>query len=178
MSIGTGHSIWIVPPRASKAFGRLKRLINELSSTYGTAEFDPHVTLIGGVEADELHEKAQQLASRLSEFALTLGTLGTHGVFFRQLFAEVIPTRHVSGAHAAACEVLALEQQPYSPHLSLLYGDVPGNHVAEEAAPLIRAAGVIETTFLASNLELWRTQGPVDAWRLLATYPLHRQERQ
>ena len=83
MRIPLSYSIWLMPEGNTK--NKLTTLIEKLRLEYGGPNFEPHVTLIGGFVKEEkvLLEKTEQLASRLSQFTVSIKGASFHDEFFR-----------------------------------------------------------------------------------------------
>ncbi|MCR4306406.1 MAG: hypothetical protein NUV42_00385, partial [Candidatus Yonathbacteria bacterium] len=116
----TGHeySVWMVPDGAVGEY--LQRIISDLSMKYETPTFEPHVTLISGMDREiEALEYTIQIARRLRPFYIELGVPQRGDRYFRSLFAEVKETPELMEAHKVAQEVCG-RKEIYKPYLSLL----------------------------------------------------------
>ena len=63
--VSNEYSIWLVPDRGTDAYQQLDKVIGEYAQRFEDApEFEPHITVVGGVEGDEsvLEEGVQSLA--------------------------------------------------------------------------------------------------------------------
>jgi len=161
------RSLWLVPPPA--LHDRLAATIATLASRHGTASFEPHVTLLGGLEGREetLLSKARALAERLRAFDVRLLEASTGVDFFHCVFVSVDETPELLRAHALAREALGTATaEAFRPHLSLVYGRLDAGE--KEAAR--QAAGELESCFTADALHVVDTSGDVPGWRRLASY--------
>ena len=159
------HSLWLVPDRSGPVFARLRSVIEALARRFDTPSFDPHVTVLGGLDRPlaGLEADCVRLAAPIEPYEIALGEIVSNGVYFQRLIALAAPTAAVRAAHEAAKAALAVGAGPYLPHLSIAYGDLDADETAELASAAA-AAGVSGTHFTAATLELWRTDGPVEGW--------------
>jgi hypothetical protein len=147
-------------------------LIGELSCRFGTPTFPPHVTLLAGLDqgADAVVARARQLARALHDLSVRFAGLEESGHYLRALSARIEPELPILDARRRAEAVLEVRpSEPFLPHLSLLYGDVPAptrrllaNEVAMSAPPSI----------VLRALEVVSTEGTVGEWRRLERWPL------
>ena len=161
------RSLWLVPPPA--LHDRLAATIAILASRYGTAAFEPHVTLLGGLAGPEetLLSGARVLAERLRPFEVRLREASAGVDFFRCVFVTVDETPELLRAHALAREALGTATaEAFRPHLSLVYGRLG----AEEKEAARQAAGELRSCFSADALHVVDTNGDVPGWRRLASY--------
>jgi 2'-5' RNA ligase len=162
------RSLWLVPPEDLRS--RLASLIADLARRFRTPAFEPHVTLLGGIEAPEgsLLSRARSLAGQLRPFELRLADVGAGVEFFHCVFVAVVDTPELLQAHDLAGAALDVVEEPFRPHLSLVYGRLGD---AEKRAAR-RAAGDLACAFTARELRVMDTSGDVEAWRRLAGYSL------
>lgn len=166
-----GYSLWLVP--SDPARSRLATLIERLAGRLGTPRFAPHVTLLGGFDAEPeaLLRCAEQLAAETPALALRLGRPAHSERFFRCLYAPVESSPALAQAHARARTAFAFEPaEPFLAHLSLVYAILPAatrEALASELAPDL-AALVLE----CRELRLVRTQGRCEEWRTRARFAL------
>lgn len=158
-----GHSVWLMPSGDPQV--RLNRRIAALSERLDTRPFPAHVTVAGqlDLDLDALSEKLRAIARVHARLALTLEHCAGEERWFRCLFHHVGRTPELEALHEAVAGPTA-----WTPHLSICYGDLP----VEKKAPIMADAKPPVGGFVADSLHLWRTDGPVDAWRPLAVFPL------
>jgi 2'-5' RNA ligase len=165
-----GVSLWLMPEGDARA--PLAHLIARLAERFSTPPFPPHVTLlpgIGGREDDVLAVSAA-LAAGLRPFPVRLRGVDARDEPFRCLFVPALPDEPLVAAHAAASRRFGREPDPaFLPHLSLVYGSLP----PETKGPLARELGAaVPGSIEAARLHVWRTEGPVEDWREVGTFPL------
>jgi 2'-5' RNA ligase len=161
----TGLSLWLVPE--GEIHRRLAARIGELSRRFGTPPFDPHVTLLPGIEMDDdtARLRTGELAARLGPIRVQLTTAGQEDEYFRSVFIDVDPGPELLEARRLSTRVFGIERAaPFRPHLSLLYGDLKEEQ-RRHAVGSVAEGGV---AFLVRRLELVRTAGRVEEWRRLA----------
>ena len=164
------YSLWLMP--GGEVCQRLAGTILDLSRKYATPAFQPHVTLAGGVvgPAREVTAKMRDLARQISPFTVRLAAVDGLEDYFRCLIVRVAKTHPIMRANKAAREVFRLEQQPaFTPHLSLLYGNLPASAKQRIIASLARQ---FELEFKVSSLHLYLIKREPAAWRRVARFGL------
>jgi len=171
MSIGSasGASLWLEPTGPSRA--RFAKLIGSLAAELGTPVFDPHLTLLGGIDLPdaEVLDRSEGLASRLGPVEIRLTRAGVGSEYFNFLFFEVAATRELLAAHTAAVRAFDVTGDDFQPHVSLAYA-VPTDHSPEEL--LKRVQGRPWGRFRSESLTVIRTSGAPSEWEVLARLPL------
>lgn len=163
-------SIWIVP--SGDFYSEYKRIIQEFSKEFGTPEFDPHVTLLGGLTGTyaDIFEKTKQLAALLKPYLLELENFGYEDYYFRSLYIKVRQSEKVMEAYKTAIKVFKVpDPQPYMPHLSLLYGNIS---LAEKRAATSRIQFEVNRSFRVDQLSLYLVSGKVNEWRVVGNASL------
>lgn len=165
-------SLWLVPPEDVRC--GLARRIDDLAERLGTPRFEPHVTLLAGIEAEAGQVAAQSrgLVERLEPVGLRLTRAGGRDEFFRCVFLEVEPEPGLVAAHGRARDRFRKgKEPPFFPHLSLVYGRLG----SDQKAALIEeinedASWRIETH--AAELWVVLTEGAAEEWRVVERLPL------
>lgn len=168
--VGKGYALWLVPeePMFSLLAGRVSRLSRE----YSTPTFDPHITLLSGITAQEqeILANSRLLASSLRPIRVELGEVGYLDEYFRCLFFKVLPASAIIKAHYAAQEAFGLwSDSPYDPHLSLMYGRLQLETKKKVAADLSFLSG---QKLELSCLQIYRVSGPPDMWKCIEKFDL------
>jgi 2'-5' RNA ligase len=148
----------------------LTTVIAGLARRHGTDAFEPHVTLLGGLEGpgETLLSAARELALGLRPFEIQLLGASTGLEFFHCVFVSAAGTPALLEARARAREAFGVgPEEPFRPHLSLVYGDLG----AEEREFARLAAGDLKSSFVADALHVVDTSGPVPGWRRLESFP-------
>jgi 2'-5' RNA ligase len=166
--------LWLVPESEFRA--RLAERIETLARLLGTQVFEPHVTLLGGVERPErdVREECAVLARSLAPLVVRLGPVDALDDYFKCVFARVEENRALHRARAAAQEALGASPGGFVPHLSLVYGRLSAS---ERATALREAAAASGERFVARRLDLWRTVGEVREWRFVEAWALEGRRR-
>lgn len=168
-----GISLWLVPPDDVRS--GLAQRIDGLARRLGTPRFEPHVTLLGGIEAagEQVVAETRGLAAQLGPIGLRLNRAGGREEFFRCLFLEVELEPALNAAHRRARHLFGKRTEPpFFPHLSLAYGRLGSDQKSAVLRELEQDASWRIATF-ASELRVVLTEGPVEEWRALATAHLH-----
>lgn len=159
------RSLWICP--TGGALGRIREAMRRVRARGGGPEFEPHVTLLDGIEAAAADAgcRLETLCARLRPFTIRLGRIAWRAEYFRCLFAGVEPSAELAAARAAAEEVFGLRPSArFEPHLSLLYGELDEALKQALAAEL---GGELAASFRATGVRLVNASAlaPVAAWR-------------
>lgn len=156
---GVGLSLWLVPEGAVRR--RLAALIESLARRFAGPVFAPHVTLLAGITRAEADVITQAREILRGSTALSLRFTGPEAgeTFFRALYLRVEPSAPLLELHQAARDAFARrDDPPYVPHLSLVYGAPPPRTVLGELRPSA------PNGFEARMLDVYSTEGPVEAW--------------
>lgn len=157
------YSLWLCPV-GEIAFS-LKQHIQKLSEKHNTPAFDPHVTLLGGLQASrqELVDLTETLASSIRPFEILLTRAGTGTSFYQSLFVRVKETKPLLDARKKAEKLFEHHpEENYMPHLSLMYGDI----VREQKERILNAMGrEFHIRFSVQSLFLVETTGQPREWQ-------------
>ena len=163
-------SLWLMPE--GDVHGRFADLISGLAARLGTPAFEPHVTLLGGVDGpfEEVRSRVAALARALPPVEVRLQVVDGRDEYFRCLFVAAEPTPPLVSAHEAAVDALgAARGAPFEPHLSLVYGHLDAARKESLRAEL---GGEQHARFVALSVDLYRTDGDPAAWRPMARFGL------
>jgi len=165
------YSLWLVPDRGSEEFRRLNDLITEQAEAYGTPEFEPHVTVVGGVEAEKkrVASEAEKLAEEGDPFVLSLAETRCSTTEHQCVFVLVEPTARLLKLHLRASESVGTDEGMYVPHLSLVYGRMG---IEERARVAGSVAESVPDEVRATAIEVVETGKPVEDWEVTERYPL------
>jgi 2'-5' RNA ligase len=164
------YHLWVKPEGA--AYEVLARTIRDLARELAAPVFDPHVTLLGHLEqADDHSRLATDLAARLRRWLVVLTEPAYRHEYFQCLFMRVDQTADVMGSHAMAAKIFNRpDDEPYAPHVSLLYGSFPESRkrkIVERLPPAVRTSFTVTRLYLIEA----RSDDPKD-WREIAGFPL------
>lgn len=157
------YSLWL-RPMGDIAFS-LQQRIRKLSEKHNAPLFEPHVTLLGGLQAPEaeLINITQTLGSSLQPFDILLTRAGTGTTFYQSLFVNIEKTQPLVEAREKAEQLFDHStKDDYFPHLSLMYGDF----LREEKERILNAMGrEFHIRFKVQNLLLVNSTGKPDKWK-------------
>lgn len=167
MSKSPKHALWL-RPFGDTAF-KLKRRIKDLSHTFDTPYFEPHVTLQSDLHNNktELIQMTDALAGSLTPFEIRLTTIGYQDNYFRSLYINVERSESLMIAHRTTEQLFGCNTaKDYIPHLSLLYGDIPRR---EKEKLVGRMDPEFNLSFLVHSVLLIKTEGDVSEWEKVHT---------
>ncbi len=165
------YFLWL--SSVGESHDRLAQLIHQLSEHYQGPKFEPHITLLGGVEGEAagIGEKIRRLGNTLCPLAVDLQWPAYEEEYFRCLYFPVQATPAILDAHEQAKVILGKSSDsPFSPHVSLLYGVFP---ISVKQEIIATFPSDLPRQFLVSELKLIRVESlnPRD-WHLVETVPL------
>ena len=165
-----GTSLWLMPGGRTRT--SIAAVIERLAVRLGTATFEPHVTLLPGLREPEtdLINQARLLAAELEPLPLDFSGVDGLDAPFRCLFLKVRRSLALREAYARACSCFGRVSEPsFDPHLSLVYGSLDPRRKRELRSELETA---LPPCLEVRHLGVWRTEGPVGAWRERAAIEL------
>lgn len=164
------RTLWLIPDGA--AYARLHELIEDLSTTHGTPVFEPHVTLLSGIqdsEADTL-EKAAKLAKQQQKMHLSLTQIKYLEFYYRCLFFTMSSTEVLMQLRQQAEKQFKHTKiQPFIPHVSFLYGSLP---VFKKEAIIETLGDAFYFDFVLSKLRVVETSKTPEHWKWLGEFDL------
>jgi 2'-5' RNA ligase len=156
---GVGFSLWIVPEGEVRR--RLAVLIEALARRFGGPVFEPHLTLLAGAPGptEAVVARAEELVRGSQAFRIGFTGPETGESYFRSLYLRVEPSPELLALHVAARDAFGrVDEPPFFPHLSLMYGAAPASAFVEEMGCL--APDGCE----ARTLDVYSTEGEVEGW--------------
>ena len=169
----TRFHLWLMP--TGEPYDRLADVINQLSQKHGGPLFEPHVTLLGGIEGEEeeICHNTMRLAQGLRPFEVQLTKPGYQDSYFRCLYLHVQETPSLMEAHAQARNILNQQEElQFQPHLSLLYGTYAADLKEHMIESLDSHAGVVFEATAVHVIKAAHSK-PKD-WEKLALFPFER----
>ncbi|MDZ7692406.1 MAG: 2'-5' RNA ligase family protein [Balneolaceae bacterium] len=163
MSNKQTYSLWLRP------FGdiaySLRQRIKKLSAKHNTPVFEPHVTLLGGLEqgVTELIQLTDTLAGALHPFDIILTRAGSGNTFYQSIFVHAQKSEELLSARSTAEKLFgARPEQEYVPHLSLLYGELS----QKEKERILNVMGrEFHIRFTVHNVLLVNATGKPKEWK-------------
>lgn len=117
-----GYSIWLLFEKNIEDY--FQSIIIQLSSQFNSPEFHPHITLIAGLEGDEIElMKKFEHFSQLKSFNVVTRKVSCSDEFYRSLFIEVEKSFELKNIFEFATKVfnIKIDFENFNPHISLLY---------------------------------------------------------
>ncbi len=129
-------AFWLMPAREEREF--FESLIDLLSVRFEAPRFEPHVTLFGG--RDVQPERAVQVLHELpvgETIKLSIKRVTFSDQFTRTLFVEFCASAEAAALTSAVRSATGSKSDyQFSPHLSLVYKNLPSREKAEVAQSL------------------------------------------
>jgi 2'-5' RNA ligase len=140
----------------------LTQVIQSLAQTFDAPVFQPHVTLLGGVEQENT-EFLDKLSS-LTPFTVNAKGIKSTGAFFQSLYLPIIKNKEMLAARRLAKKAFGVTSNAkFEPHLTLLYANLPEDQKLAAAASIIPNPPT-ELTF--SRLALIKTTGLTNEFKV------------
>lgn len=169
------YSIWLEPQ--GQLQNRLSRIIKQLSQEYGTPIFNPHVTLLGDIEGNEIDitRETKDLSTLLKPYIIELtGEVVCEEVWSRAMIVLAKQTPQVMQANESARKVFKIHTQDlYIPHLSLMYTkskpvDIETRRkIAQEFDP-----NLLKGSFEVTSINLCRIYEEIEKWDKVKEFPI------
>ncbi|MBI4019941.1 MAG: hypothetical protein HY367_01300 [Candidatus Aenigmarchaeota archaeon] len=166
------YSLWLRPE--GKAHERLSGLISDLAEQYNAPRFEPHVTLLGDIAGSygDTRARAIPLAGMIRPYSIRLTEIGCGDTFFKCVFIRAEQARPVMEANAMARKAFnRVNDPPYMPHLSILYG----SYRQETKEEIIRQiGGTFNMEFGVKSICLVSSSDstPIEEWRVMGEFKL------
>jgi 2'-5' RNA ligase len=168
--VSQGYSIWLLPePESAKM---LAECINNLAAELKTSAFEPHVTLVSGIE--DADEKALSQLASVELFTVNVKAPRSGDGFFQSLFLPLIKNKEMLAARRIAKKAFGMSSSiKYEPHLTLVYGNLPEEDKLA-AAKKFYTAPIAQITF--TSLSLVKTTGTSDEFKTIKVIPLKKHD--
>ncbi|ORX88436.1 LigT-like protein [Basidiobolus meristosporus CBS 931.73] len=179
-----GYSLWLSPKGQPQVNGLLETLIAKASHAFHSPSFQPHVTLLGAIEAsaEEVIQKTQALAAKLgpTKIPLVLDEIAVGDAYFQCVLWKVATTpdtQTLREVNQLARGVFDREDDPvFFPHLSLVYGDF-SPQVRQEIRERIGRGDFVELKdehlrFEVGSILVVNTEGKPHEWQVIAEVEL------
>jgi len=165
ISATKGHSIWLLPEPTVSA--RISASIAQLSRLFGSALFQPHLTLLGQIPGDResLLFGFRKLEEEFTPFSIKPESIGTLDTFYRALFYKIARSPHLEARYVLAkTRFVHASEAPFFPHISLLYSSASESKKRQAISTLqIETPAEIPIT----HIVLMQTRGEVSDWELI-----------
>ena len=163
-------AFWLMPAREEREF--FKALIDLLCVRFDAPEFEPHITLFAGADLEP--ERAVQVLHELpvgQAIKLSIARISFSDEFTKTLFTEFRSSAKAA-ALSSAIRTATGSKSDYqlSPHLSLVYKDLPSRQKAEVARSLAMPFEITTCDAIKVITGNAATSGPEDvaSWNTLA----------
>lgn len=162
MLAAKGYSIWLIP--SEKVYDKLSNLIRLLSQQFNSPIFEPHITLISGIEEtiETVKLKTKQLSNNCGAFTIEFSHFGFSDEYFKSLYLKVKYSKELFTTYDEANKIFdRLNPLPFQPHLSLFYGSLSQN---EKDKIIFENQNLLGISFEVNHLNLYSTKGFSSDW--------------
>lgn len=163
-------SLWLVPEQDTAAYQTLSQLIADIGRVFSSPVFEPHVTLLGGMEGtrEDILRKSKKLSAMLNPYDVHLAETGSNGTYFQAFFVRVRQTQPVMKANKSARAAFGFVGPKYFPHLSFAYGDFGKKDIAQMQRMVDRRSDLSDVwDFPIYGLQVWHTEGQMSEWECI-----------
>lgn len=164
------YAVWYEP--TGEVYNILNKIIRQLSVTYHSSVFEPHITLLPGGTATSLAfitKKLEKIISRTTPFETRFISYSYLDDYFKCIFVQIEKSSCVMDfAHAIQREINGQPTQEYTPHLSVFYGQLP---VAEKEKIIKNLDDVNKKHFTIDKVHIieYELGKPPESWRKVAS---------
>lgn len=173
------YSIWVMPE--GTVAEEYQDNITKLSKKHNGPVFQPHVTLLAGTQQTEHDaiQRAEALAHALKPQEIELRELSFGSTFHQCIYIRCKQQLELMEAATASQAAFGEPPTSFTPHLSLLYSDVPESErmqiVSDVAAE--RAPNTSWPAFRMDRIHLWSTETDdrsLSSWTLVQSFELQK----
>lgn len=164
------YSIWLLP--SEKASNRFHKIISNLSESFKTPAFEPHITLLAFVPklTDEMYYKISILAALTDEFELSLDNIEMTEAYFKSLFITLKDNSTLFKVQQEVQDLFAGIKYKFHPHLSLLYGQ---SDVAAKQSCVDEIRPQLTSHFKVSQIAIVKTTTDINSWKIIESFNLN-----
>jgi len=151
----------------------LQRTIEILAQKCGTLKFSPHVTLLGQLSQKEkwIQIQLEQLSRASLPFQLDMNELSMVDQYFRSITLKVFPNPQLDRLYRNAVRTFKNSpENPYCPHLSLLYSDLQAAKKKQLMEDIVLP---LPLSIQIGEVAIVKTEGKPGQWREIARFPFH-----
>lgn len=165
-----GYSIWLEFDINSASL--IRQIIENLSSKFNSPLFDPHLTLLPGIEDDEneLISHFSHFVRDLSSFQIEIESVEHSDEFYKCVFLEVKKSNELMDLYSNSKLFFKKEgDKIFNPHISLIYAYLNSNKrmkILEE----LRAYQF--NKYDVKKISLVKTIGLPSDWKHIITFNL------
>lgn len=159
------YSIWAVPPEP--VLSQLKKIIKEASEKYDSPVMEPHITIVGNIEAevDSIEDVSKKIISSKKEFELTLGEVSFSTTYFQSVFVRVKSQASLMQLNIDLKEAFGLNNDVFMPHMSLFYGD----HDMDIREKIAKEISSLSGSFMVKEVVIVPSTKNPNEWKHLKT---------
>ena len=160
------YSLFLLPEDSVNE--KYQKIISDISSSYLTQKFKPHITLIKNLELEEkeVFLLTNELIKLLEPIKTKLIEFGYSDKIYRSLYISVLKTPDLIQAHNRANKIFGHEEEFFMPHLSIVYGElllVDKLKIIKSLKPLNKEFFILDKLAIyditEKNADLWKEVG-------------------
>jgi 2'-5' RNA ligase len=160
------YSLFLLPEEGINK--KYQKIISNVAASYRTQEFKPHVTLIKNLKLKE--KDILLLTNKLIKWFKPIKTklmkFGNSDRKYRSLYITVLKTPELLKAHNKANQIFEHKEEPFMPHISIVYGELPLDDkldIIEGLKPLDKDFFIMDKLVVyditEENADLWKEVG-------------------
>ena len=157
------YAIWLNP-----SGDEFKALIQKYCQEYHTPYFEPHITLVAGINGDKdsIAERVKLLSKEISPFQVTINKISHSEYYYRCVILELVLTHELEQALKTTKKLFDISDTlTFLPHISIVYGDMnikDRSHISTELNYMLYKTTRVENlTLLHASTDMppedWRT---------------------
>lgn len=164
------YSLWLLPEETINQ--KYQKIISDIASSYHRQEFKPHITLIKNLELkeEEVLYFTNELIKWLKPTKTKLIEFGFSDRKYRSLYITVLKTQELLKAHDKANKIFEHKEEPFIPHLSIVYGEL----LLDDKLNIIKnLKPITKESFILNKLVVYdTTEENADLWKEVGFYNL------
>ena len=178
LKMSPDYALWLIP--ADDELEHFNRLIQRLATARtDSPTFTSHITLLHPIPITtplsdlltSLRDVITKVSQHHSLHNLSLSILPAQGGnhYYQSVFAPVHPHPALSALREACAQAFGIDAPKYSPHLSLLYGDLTGEERKGIAHRVNAQRDDLLQRISVRGIALVKVQGLVEDWVEIAS---------
>jgi len=153
----------------------LRDTIIEFAKKYNCPIFQPHITLLGRIDANLIKIKSAiyNIIEKFDSKSITPNKVNYTEDYSKSYFLEIKEKQTLTNWHKRICDILNIESdKEYIPHISLMY-----NELQIEDKEQIELPFKIGKSFRIKSIQITECHGEVENWQPIFELKVPRQNK-